>query len=139
MKDIIATIVKGGKLTNVDGDSLCKDDMVVIQAGDIVPADIRLVEARALEIDEFELTGEIMPVIKDVDNDVMVYMGSKVLKGTGNGIVVATGEQTEYGKILKQSWERCEPYKFRLFEKEYLGLVFLLIPAFAILLIQSSN
>jgi Ca2+-transporting ATPase len=140
MKGNLVTIVKDGKLINTDEENLCKDDMVVLQAGDIIPADLKLVEARGLEIDEFEITGEIMPVIKKIDdNDVMIYMGSKIIKGTGKGIVVATGEQTEYGRILKQGWEQNKAYEFRIIKKKYLGLVGLLLPALVMNLAQSNN
>ena len=103
MKGNFVTIVKDEKLINTDEDNLCKEDMVVLQAGDFVPADLNLVEARGLEIDEFEITGEILPVIKKVDDpDRILYMGSRVVRGTGKGIVIATGEHTEYGKVLNQ-------------------------------------
>ena len=89
-----------GKLLNIIEDNLRQGDVVFLQAGDLVPADLRLVEAASLEVDEFELTGEIMPVIKKVNgSDVTVFKGSKTIRGTGKGYVTATGEQTEYGKI----------------------------------------
>lgn len=129
----LVTILQDGKLVNTGEDNLCKGDLVVLQAGEIVPADLKLVEARALEIDEFDITGEILPVIKEVkDDDVMLYMGSRVIRGTGKGFVVATGEQTQYGEILKQAWEQNKPYEFRIFKIKYLGLLGLLLPAFLI-------
>lgn len=101
-KDNHVTIIKDGELINTEEDNLSIGDMVVVQTGDIVPADLKLVEASGLEIDEFEITGEIMPVIKKVDDDdVFIYSGSRVIKGKGKGIVVAKGEQTEYRGILK--------------------------------------
>jgi cation transport ATPase len=140
MNGELVTIVKDGELTNVFGDSLLKDDLVVIQAGDIVPADLKLIEARALEVDEFELTGEIMPVVKRLgEDDVIIHMGSKVLKGTGKGFVVAAGEQTEYGKILRQEWELEQPYEVRIFKKRYLVLAGLILPAFLIQIAQSNQ
>lgn len=140
MKGNPVTIVKDGKLISTDEDNLCKDDLVVLQAGDIVPADLKLVEARSLEVDEFEITGEILPVIKKVgDDDVMLYMGSRVIRGTGKGIVVAAGEQTEYGKVLKQEREQNKPHKFRIFKISYLGLIGLFLPAFLIYFARSNN
>jgi Ca2+-transporting ATPase len=139
MNGNLATIVKDGKLIHIDEEHLCVDDLVVLQAGDLVPADLKLVEARSLEIDEFELTGEIMPVIKDMrDDDGFVYMGSRVLKGSGKGIVVSSGEQTEYGRVLKQEGEQTNPYKFGFVKRKYLGLVGLLLPGF-IMQISLSN
>jgi Ca2+-transporting ATPase len=140
MKGNFVTIVKDGKLINTDEDNLCREDMVVLQTGDLVPADLKLVEARGLEIDEFEITGEIMPVFKKVDaHDVMIYMGSRVVRGTGKGIVVATGERTEYGRVLSQGWEQNKNYEFRIFKKNHLGLLGLVLPAFIIHLAQSNN
>jgi len=88
-------------------DRLLKGDTVLVQAGDLVPADLELLEAHGLEVDEWGLTGELMPVGKRVgEEDVYLYRGSRVTRGSGKGIVVATGEETEYGQILKQPWER---------------------------------
>lgn len=93
-----------------------------------------------MKVDEFDLTGEIMPVVKKADDsDVMIYMGSRIINGAGKGIVVATGEQTEYGRILKQTWEQNETYRFHIIKKKYLILVSLLLPAFVINLVQSQN
>jgi P-type Ca2+ transporter type 2C len=134
------TIVEDGKLINTDEDHLHKDDLVVLQAGDMVPADLKLVEARGLEIDEFDITGEIMPVIKEVyGDDVILYMGSRVIRGAGKGIVVATGGQTEYGKVLKQELEDNKPYAFKIIKTKYVGLVGLLLPALVIHLARSNN
>lgn len=90
MKGNLVTIVKMGKVMNISEDDLCKGDTVLFQAGDLIPADIKLVEAVGLEVDEFELTGEIMPVMKKVegsDSDVILYRGSRLIKGSGSGIV----------------------------------------------------
>jgi Ca2+-transporting ATPase len=140
MKGNFATIVIDGKLISTDEDNLCKDDMVVFQAGDIVPADLKLIEARGLEIDEFEITGEIVPVVKKVDaDDVTLYMGSKVVRGSGKGIVIATGGQTEYGNVLKQEWEYNKPHQLKIFKIRYLGLIGLLLPAFLLTFARFNN
>lgn len=140
MKDNPVTIVKNGKLVNIGEDNLCRNDIVVLQTGDIVPADLKLIEAVGLEVDEFDLTGEIMPVVKKAnDSDAVIYMGSKILKGTGKGIVVATDEQTEYGKIIKQTWEQNKTYGFQFIKKKYFILVALLLTPFVIQFTQSQN
>ena len=137
----LATIVKDGKLINIEEDHLHKGDLVVLQTADIVPADLRLIEANGLELDEFEITGEILPVTKKVDgeDEIILYMGSRVMRGTGKGIVVATGEQTEYGKVLKEVWEQDKPYQFRLAEKKHLALILLLLLAFMLQAEQSNH
>jgi Ca2+-transporting ATPase len=129
-----------GKLTNIVEDDLRHGDTVLLQAGDLVPADLKLVEATGLELDEFELTGEIMPVIKKVNgSDVIIYKGSKVIRGTGKGFVIATGEQTEYGRISKQKWQQKKDFKFHLINRKYFILVVLLLPALIISLMRYHN
>jgi Ca2+-transporting ATPase len=140
MNGNLVTIVKDGNLINIDEDNLRTDDRVVLQTEDIIPADLKLVEANGLEIDEFEITGGIMPVVKKVgDDDAMIYMGSRIIKGTGIGVVVATGEQTEYGRILKPGKENNNTYEFRIIGKKYLVLIGLLLPAFIVQAAQSHN
>ncbi len=83
--------------------------MVLIEAGDKVPADLRLVDLAELQVDESALTGESLPVPKDevalpastpvADRRNMVYSGTLVTHGTGLGVVVATGSETELGEI----------------------------------------
>lgn len=139
MNGNLVTIVKDGVLINIEGGNLQKGDVVVVQVGELVPADLNLIEARDLEVDEFELTGEILPVFKNMSNDNgIIYMGSKIVKGTGRGVVIAIGEQTEYGKVLKQEWGKDKPYKFRIFIKQYLVLPGLLLPAFVIFITHSK-
>lgn len=139
MKGNPVTIMKNGKWINVDEDDLCHDDIVAVQAGDIVPADLQLIETAGLEVDEFDLTGELSPVLKKAQDNTMLYRGSKIIKGSGSGIVVATGEQTEYGQIAKQLWEQSETFQIRFFKKKYLILVILLLPAFVIQAARAPN
>ena len=130
------TIVEAGKLINTATSRLRQDDLVVVQAGDVVPADLQLVEARGLEVDEFEITGEIMPVFKKVGAaDAVLYMGSRVVRGAAKGVVVAVGEHTEYGKVLREAWEDEELAAVPLYKTRYLGLVIALLPALLIRLV----
>lgn len=134
------TIFKEGKRVNIEAENLCKDDIVILQTGDIVPADLTLIKAKGLEIDEFDITGEIMPVVKKVsDTDVPLYMGSRVLKGTGEAVVVATGEQTEYGKIMRQSWELEQPFEFSFIRGFNFIFLLLLLPASVLVYAISGN
>ncbi len=127
-------------MINTDQANVRKGDLVVLQPGEIVPADLKLVETRGLEIDEFDITGEITPVLKKANGrDAMIYMGSRVVRGAGKAIVIATGEQTEYGKVLQLGWEHPRPYGFRIFKKKYLGLVGLVLPAFILYLILMDH
>jgi P-type E1-E2 ATPase len=84
-------------------------DLVFLQSGDRVPADLRLVHVRSLQVQEAALTGESLPVEKRTepvaietslgDRASMVYSGTLVTHGQGTGIVVATGPATEIGRI----------------------------------------
>lgn len=139
MSGTLVTVREGSKLRNIDSDNLARGDLVVIQPGEIVLADLRLTDARALEVDEFEVTGEILPVAKHAGkDDGVVYMGSRVVRGTGTGIVLATGDETEYGEALKQAWEYSRPASSDILKLEYLGLVVLLSPAFFYLIHTSQ-
>lgn len=133
----LVTVLKDDKLVNVEEGALFKGDLVLLQTADIVPADLKLIEANGLEVDEFDITGEIMPVVKNVeDDDMMLHAGSRIIRGTGKGIVAAIGDETEYGKASKQVWEQAKPYQFRLIEKKHLAPLPLLLLA---LLLQAGQ
>jgi len=135
----LVTILKDEKLINIEETALSKGDTVVLQTADFVPADLKLIEANDLEVDEFDITGEIMPVLKNMEeDDAVLYAESKIIRGIGKGIVTATGKETEYGKTSKQVWEQTRSYQFRLIEKKYLALILLLQLAF-LLQTERSN
>ncbi len=104
-----ATVIRNGEKQRIPSSELTIGDVVLLQSGDKVPADLRLVQTRELQIDESALTGESVPVIKQVaalDSDTvladrtnMAYSSTLVTYGTGIGIVVAIGSTTEIGKI----------------------------------------
>jgi Ca2+-transporting ATPase len=116
-------------------------DIVEIKAGDVVAADLRLLDAEGLEVDEFELTGEIMPVFKLVDpeDDVIVYHGSRVLQGRGRGIVVAAGEKTEYGNIVKQSLQDEPDEAFLPCKRRHFVLPLFLLTALVVRVQQGAD
>ncbi len=102
-------VVRGGRVATVPSRELVRGDLVMIETGDLVPADIRLTDAVNLKIQEASLTGESLPEEKDtaaVDADTplgdrtgMAYSSTLVSYGRGQGVVVATGMATEVGKI----------------------------------------
>ncbi|KAI5304495.1 Na+ ATPase [Ascosphaera pollenicola] len=108
-----ALVIRNGSEVTVSSAEVIPGDVVQIKTGDTIPADIRLFEAMNLECDEKILTGEAIPVPKDVDFEPhgdeftigvgdrinMAYSSSTVTKGRGKGIVVFTGMSTELGKI----------------------------------------
>ncbi|MGB9803021.1 calcium-transporting P-type ATPase, PMR1-type [Desulfofundulus sp.] len=104
-----ARVIRGGVEQKIPAATLVPGDVVLLEAGDRVPADLRLLEAVNLEIEESALTGESAPVRKGVepisgrvtpgDARNMAYLGTVVTRGRGRGIVVATGMATEMGRI----------------------------------------
>ncbi len=104
-----ATVLRSGEQTRLSHALVVPGDIVILQSGDKVPADMRLVHVRELQIDESTLTGESMPVSKDtqpLDPDVlladrhnMAYASTLVTYGQAKGVVVATGDQTQIGAI----------------------------------------
>lgn len=136
MKDTLVTIVKDNQLLNINADALYPGDTVILQAGELIPADLYLVESRSLEVDEFDITGEIMPVFKNVTRDKQIYAGSKILKGYGKGIVVATGNATEYGKLLNQTSNQSQTIPINRLRISYFIPVGLLFPGFLYLSFQ---
>lgn len=105
-----ATVIREGSRRDMPAWQLVPGDILCLEAGDIVPADARLVESRGLQAVESSLTGEAYPVYKrnaeiscgDVplgDRSNMVYRGTSIVKGHGKAVVVATGMQTEMGRI----------------------------------------
>ena len=106
-------VLRGGKRLSVKSEELVVGDVVLLEAGDAVPADGRLLESASLKIEEAALTGESVPVEKYIellnlegggdvplgDRKNMVYMGSTVVYGRGAAVVTATGMGTEMGKI----------------------------------------
>lgn len=104
-----AMVIRDGKRFTLPADQIVPGDLVFIQSGDRVPADLRLINIRNLRVDEAMLTGESLPVEKGTDpvaadaslgdRDCMAYSGTLVTFGQGTGLVVATGEQSEIGRI----------------------------------------
>ncbi|ABW11900.1 ATPase, P-type (transporting), HAD superfamily, subfamily IC [Parafrankia sp. EAN1pec] len=103
----LARVETTGGLRVLPADELRPGDRILVRAGDVVPADARLLAADTLEVDEASLTGESVPVGKSVeptpsadlaDRSCMLFEGTTVLAGTGRGIVVAVGEATEAGR-----------------------------------------
>ncbi|RPI77470.1 MAG: cation-transporting P-type ATPase [Desulfobacteraceae bacterium] len=104
-----ATVIRNGNKQRIRASELTIGDVVVLQSGDKVPADLRILQLRELQIDESTLTGESVPVIKQTqslppdivlaDRTNMGYSSTLVTYGTGTGIVAAIGNNTEVGRI----------------------------------------
>ena len=125
-------VLRDGEITTVPSDELVVGDVIILEAGDSIPADGRLIEAASMKVEEAALTGESVPVdkqseeisvdegAKDVtlgDRKNMVYMGSTVVYGRGKAVVTGTGMATEMGKIadaLAQAEEEMTPLQIKL-------------------------
>jgi Ca2+-transporting ATPase len=109
MAALTATVMRGGMESEIPARELVPGDIVVLSVGDKIPADLRLIEAVNLRVDEATLTGESAPCEKGVDpvhQDTpaaerlcIAYAGTVVSYGRGKGVVFSTGQQTEFGKI----------------------------------------
>ncbi len=124
---VTATVRRQGRLASVPAEHLVPGDVVLLEGGDVLSADLRLVEASKLEADESMLTGESLPVAKQlepVSADVpaaertcMLFKGTAVTRGSGTGIVVATGMATELGRIsalIESTEDETTPLERRL-------------------------
>ena len=132
MSAATSKVMRDGKVQIVRSEDLVVGDIILIEAGDAVPADARILESASLKIEEAALTGESVPVTKFIDiinlkeneKDVplgdrknMMYMGSTVVYGRGTAVVTATGMDTEMGKIadaLTQAEEGQTPLQRKL-------------------------
>ncbi len=124
-------VIRDGKMMTIHSEDLVVGDIIVLEAGDAVPADARIIECASMKVEEAALTGESVPVDKKVealevgengdvtlgDRKNMVYMGSVVVYGRGKAVVTATGMDTEMGKIadaLAQAEEGKTPLQIKL-------------------------
>lgn len=106
---VITRVRRDGLICEINAASLVPGDLVVVEGGDVVTADLRIIESNKLQADESTLTGESLPVDKQTgvipENTIlaertnMLYKGTSVTRGSGTGIVTATGMDTELGKI----------------------------------------
>lgn len=123
-----AVIVRDGHQKSIPGSQIVPGDVVILDAGNHIPADVRLLETANLKVDEASLTGESVPVDKRADIEVamealigdrknMAYMGTTATYGRGRAVVVATGMQTEIGKIadmIQSTEDETTPLQQRL-------------------------
>ena len=113
-----ARVCRDGRTRLIPAERLVPGDIVLLDAGDVITADLRLVEASNLEVDESTLTGESMGVGKTIapvdvnarvsDRASMLFKGTSITRGSGIGVVVATGMDTELGHISRLV-EEAEP------------------------------
>jgi Mg2+-importing ATPase len=124
------TVIRDGQQQLVAARSIVRGDVVVLDAGDVVPADARLLEANHLYVDESAMTGESAPALKAVkdgdldpvtedDRDAFVFFGTGVISGSATAVVTATGSSTAYGLIARRVIERAPPNDFERGVREF--------------------
>jgi magnesium-transporting ATPase (P-type) len=126
MLSLEASVLRDGRRATVDAETLVPGDIVLLESGDRVPADLRIIAAREARIEEAALTGESEPARKSVeqvaeesllgDRHSMAYSSTVVTAGTMRGVVVATGSETEIGRIGEMV-SRVEKLSTPLLEK----------------------
>ncbi len=122
-----AKVIREGKETEIDSRELVPGDIILLETGSKVPADARLIDIAAFQVDEASLTGESVPSNKitgPLDNDIlvndqenMVFMGTIVTKGHAKAVVTGTGMNTEIGKIadmVQEAEEKLSPLQVKL-------------------------
>ncbi|HYG14903.1 MAG TPA: cation-translocating P-type ATPase [Bacteroidia bacterium] len=142
MVSVMSRVVRHGKLKETDTQNLVPGDIVFLEAGDLVPADGRIVKHSHLQVDEAPLTGESVPVEKDIkvlpadtplaERINMVYKGTAVTRGNVYFMVCATGMKTELGKIasmVQSSVKAATPLEQKLeqFSKRLIKITLLLV------------
>lgn len=118
---------RNGEISEIDAEELVPGDIVIIEGGDVITADLRLFEASKIQANESTLTGESMPVEKSTDpveadavvadRRCMLHKGTAVTRGSGAGVVLATGTHTELGQIsllVQEAKEEHTPLEERL-------------------------
>lgn len=156
MSSPMALVRRDGKLAEIDARELVLGDVVILEAGRIIPADLQLIKTFNLKIEESALTGESVPVEKDAsfsaseaaalgDRLNQVFMSTNVAYGRGEGVVAQTGMGTEIGKIAKlisEGGDSMTPLQKRLGDLgKLLGIVAIVISLalFGIALIQGRD
>ncbi|HNX10603.1 MAG TPA: HAD-IC family P-type ATPase [bacterium] len=135
-----ALIIRGGKQQEILTRYLVPGDLLILSAGDIIPADAELLEADDFYINESILTGESFPVQKDPDDKKgrLIFSGTNVVSGFARALVVKTGLSTEYGQIASHLRENDTPNAFELDIKSF-GMLIIKIITFIVLIIFIIN
>jgi len=147
---LVARVVRGGETLEIPASDLVLGDIVLLLSGDKVPADLRLVQVRELQVDESALTGESLPLEKQLDPPAedtglgdrtnLVFSSSLVTYGAGRGVVVATGTATQIGKInamIASASVLVTPLTLTL--RQFSGLILKIVLALSLIVIAAMT
>jgi Ca2+-transporting ATPase len=147
-------VLRDGRIKEIDAGGVVPGDIVVLEGGDVITADMRIIEASKLQADESALTGESIPVSKSTEplqSDTllaertdMLYKGTAVTRGSGKGVVIATGMDTELGRIselAEEAEEEVTPLEKRLNSLGYklIWVTFAIVGAIAVMGVVSGR
>ena len=147
MDVILSKVIRDGKVQEIPSEKLTVGDVVVLEAGDVVPGDGRLVELNQLQCDESSLTGESLPTEKNLeklpidaalgDQHNMVFKGTSVINGNGKAVITGIAHDTELGKItslVESSEETITPLdrKLNVLSKKLIWLTLIMTVLFAV-------
>jgi Ca2+-transporting ATPase len=145
-----AKVIRGGAMETVPARALVPGDLVLLESGDRVPADLRLIDCQQFAVEEAALTGESVPVVKESrslqtadlplgDRKNYAYLGTMVTRGTAKGLVTVTGMATEMGKIadlIQRTEEADTPLQHRL---EQLGKILIAVSILLTVLVVAAG
>ncbi len=144
-----ATVTRHGVKQDIDASELIPGDVIHLTAGDIVPADARLIESRDLLANQSSLTGESFPQEKDdhtlkteklevnqIDN--MVFMGTSIIQGEATAVIVATGKSTRLGQIAKDLTQTRPPTEFEVGVRRF-GLLLMRLTLILVIFVFFAN
>ena len=144
---IQAKVLRDKELSQISADELVPGDIVILDPGSKIPADLRIIESVDLRVDESSLTGESLPtgkLTKKCNQDTpltdrhnMAYSGTFVTSGRGRGVVVTTGAETEFGKIASSLQHANPPDSLLQRELKTLSkqLIYIILATMIVLLI----
>ncbi|MGD9765954.1 MAG: magnesium-translocating P-type ATPase [Candidatus Binatia bacterium] len=144
----MATVLRGGAAIELPRREVVRGDVILLRAGDLVPADARLIEADDLHVQQAALTGESLPAEKFVsgtalsiagpDAPDLVYLGTSVVSGTATAVVLAVGAHTAFGDIVERLAARPEETEFERGTRQF-GMLILEAVLFLMLFILVVN
>lgn len=129
-----AEVVRDGQLQQLEVSAIVPGDIVHLAVGDLVPADLRLLDSKDLFVDQSALSGESLPVSKQprvaqappgsaLDLDNLCFFGSHVVSGTGHGVVLRTGAATRFGEVARETTQAVQQTAFEQGLQRFTGLI----------------